>query len=203
MEGPACLAEWPLILGTFVPAVISSGGGLPPGLTEDGTQEGDRPGLVEGLVAVPALRRNHARWAPLATGTVHDGLGRGLQPAFGVDESSLGDARASGVAVIDEDGCGACVWMGRGRHAADVPAVTGCDERQESYRGMFGGVGGAGYLACRQCGATQESLGSSHHTAVVASSWAGRSRGSVSMICPVVTDRRTKPVTCLLTVTRP
>ena len=47
---------------------------------------------------------------------------------------------AAGVAVVDEDRRAAGVGVQRGRHAADVPAVAGREQRQQPDRGVLGGV---------------------------------------------------------------
>ena len=53
-------------------------------------------------------------------------------------EAVFGEAGAARVAIMDEHRQLAGVGVPRGGHAADVPAVTGREERQEADRGVLG-----------------------------------------------------------------
>ena len=58
-------------------------------------------------------------------------------------EAALGEPRAAGVAVVDEDREQPGVGVPGGGDAADVPAVAGREERKEADRAVLGGVGRA------------------------------------------------------------
>src|SRR6478672_11304881 len=94
-------------------------------------EERERPGLVERLVQVPALRALDARRAAALAWAATEQL-RGVgRPALEHVEAALGDADAAGVAVVDEDRRAAGLEVEVRREAADVPAVTHRPQRQQ------------------------------------------------------------------------
>ena len=66
-----------------------------------------------------------------------------VSQARGGVEGALGEARAAGVAVVDEDRGQQGVRVQRDGDAADVPAVAGGEQRQHADGGVLGGVQGA------------------------------------------------------------
>ena len=67
----------------------------------------------------------------------------------------LGEARAAGMPVVDEDRRRAGVLVHRGGDAADVPAVAGREQREQADRGVLGRVRGARYVGPLQPGLGQ------------------------------------------------
>ncbi|QDL75601.1 hypothetical protein DNK48_24880 [Streptomyces malaysiensis subsp. malaysiensis] len=113
------------------------------GAGEQGRQQTDGGLLVERVVAVAAFGRlDTGRTSRLALAD-GDRLAGGRQPAGGRVEGTFGEARAPGVPVVHEDGRQQRVRVQRDGHPADVPAVTGGEERQDADRGVLGGVQGA------------------------------------------------------------
>ncbi|RSS41670.1 hypothetical protein EF902_22415 [Streptomyces sp. WAC05858] len=110
---------------------------------EQGGQQADGGLLVQRVVAVAALGRLDAGRASRLALAGGDRLAGGGQPAGGGVEGALGEARATRMPVVHEDGRQQCVGMQRDGHPADVPAVTGGEERQDADRGVLGGVQGA------------------------------------------------------------
>src|SRR6187401_2663069 len=94
-----------------------------PAFPEDRGQQCGRALLVQRLVAVAALRRLDAGWAPPRARTLLDHLERRREPSVRRAIPALDDAGAAGVAVVDEDRAQAGVRMQRRGHAAHVPAV--------------------------------------------------------------------------------
>ncbi|ASR00274.1 hypothetical protein CGL27_22810 [Streptomyces sp. 11-1-2] len=138
--------------GTPVTALQSTPGGrerslggrrLLRGPGEQSRQEADGGLLVQRVVAVAALGRLDAGRASRLALAGGDRLAGGRQPAGGRVEGALGEARATRMPVVHEDGRQQRVGVQRDGHPADVPAVTGGEERQDADRGVLGGVQGA------------------------------------------------------------
>src|SRR5690625_314005 len=107
---------------------------------QDPPQHRHRPRLVEGIVAVAAFGRLHARGAPARALARRDRVGGRRQPGAGLPEALVGEAGAAGMAVVDEDGGQPGVRSDGGRQPADVAAVTAGHQRQQPDRGVLGGV---------------------------------------------------------------
>ena len=86
----------------------------------------------------------HAGGATVVASAAFDGFEGGAQPLLNRVEAALADARAAGCGVVDENGGPAGVHVKQCGESAQVPAVAGGDERQQSDGGVFGGVQGAG-----------------------------------------------------------
>ena len=108
---------------------------------------------------------------------------------------------AAGVPVVDEDGQPAGGRVQVGRHAADVPAVAGGDQRQQADRRR------ARRRAPRRAGPrrapARRRAGPAeivHHTALVRRVRGGRSSGTSPIGCPVSSRRRAKETTWRVTI---
>ena len=104
------------------------------------SQQRHRPGLVEHLVEVAALRALHARRAAVRARAALEHARGVLDPALEGVEAALGDADAAGVAVVDEDGRAVGLEVDVGREPADVPAVAHRPERKQRDHRVLGGV---------------------------------------------------------------
>src|SRR5664280_2152379 len=111
---------------------------------QHGLQQPHRAILVQRSVAVPALGRLDAGRAPRLALAGRDGLAGGRQPLLAGGVPALGEPRAAGVPVVDEDRRAPGVLVQRGGDPADVPAVAGREQRQQADCGVLGGVRCAG-----------------------------------------------------------
>src|SRR5439155_22618872 len=109
-------------------------------LTEHSLEERERPGLVERLVQVAALRALHAGGASVLAGAAGEELRRVAGPALEGLEAALGDPDPAGVAVVDEDRRRTGLEVEIRREPADVPAVAHRPERQQGDQRVLGRV---------------------------------------------------------------
>ena len=158
--GARALTRTGIVTGTRAPALTRKGArhpGRPP--PSEGSEEADRGGFVEGVVAVAAFGGLDAGGAAELALAGGDGVAGGGEPGAGGVEGAFGEARTAGVAVVDEDGGQAGVGVQGYGHAADVPAVAGGEEREEADGGVFGGVQGAGEFLGVDAGGVELGVG--------------------------------------------
>ncbi len=106
-------------------------------------QKKERPGLVDGPVSRPAFGGVHAGRAAQFTGAVPQQIAHGHEKLGKARKGRATQPRASGQAVIDEDGGRSELGVhGRG-DAAEVVAVGHDHQRHESDAGVFQRVDGA------------------------------------------------------------
>ena len=102
------------------------------------------PALSSGSLPLPHFGDCTQDGQPLSHSQLATVARVAVQPFAQRREAALGETRAAGVAVVDEDRRAAGVRVQRGRHAAEVPAVAGGEQRQDADRGVLGGVQRAG-----------------------------------------------------------
>lgn len=108
--------------------------------SEEELQEDDRAGLAERLVVIPAFRGLHAGRAAIRAGAFLDRREGCRQPLTGSLKTSFGKAGAAGVPVVHKHrGCHRLRMHGC-RQAANIPAVAGCQQRQQSNRRVLRGM---------------------------------------------------------------
>ena len=119
-------------------------------------------------------------------------------------ERELGDARAAGIAVVDEDRRLAGLRVQRHRHAADVPAVADREQRQHADQAVLGRVHRADRpRTASMPAASSTSGGTVYQHARVTSARSGRSRSRTSMTLFVEICLRWYATTWLRTSTAP
>src|SRR5690606_24289026 len=162
-----------------------------------------RTALVQGIVAVAALGGLDAGRAPGVAFAGRDGLPGGRQPGAGGVEGPLGEAGAARVTVVDEDGGQQRVRVERHRDTADVPAVARREQRQHADRGVLRRVQGAAEDLRVDPGPVQLVLGDRPPHGAGAQRAGGRSSFVSPRTSPVMTRRRRKETTWLVTSTEP
>jgi hypothetical protein len=128
--------RWLMRVSTPLEAVAAGGpddavAGPPLPLAEHRGEEGEGTRLVEWFVPAAALRALDARRAARRAWALPDHAEGGLDVAAPGPEPQLGDAGASGVAVVDEDRRPPGLRGVRRRHAADVAAVADREQGQD------------------------------------------------------------------------
>src|SRR5581483_6051096 len=107
---------------------------------DSATEERQGPRLVEHVVEVAALRALVARGAAVGARTAGEQTRSVRCPTLELLETSLRDADAAGVAVVDEHGRPAGLRVHVGRQPPDVPAVAHRPERQQRDQSVLGRV---------------------------------------------------------------
>src|SRR6185437_10813929 len=85
--------------------------------------------FVQRFVAVAALRRLHARRAAVLASTCRNRVTGGGEPNGRGFVSPFGKTRATGMAVVDDDGQTSGVGVPSGGDAANVPAIARREKR--------------------------------------------------------------------------
>ena len=121
-------------------SVCGRGSGLHPRqLQQHCPQYDDGTRFIQGVVSVSAFGRLDARRATLRAFACLDGRQRRTQPDDSLAITAFGEAGTTGVTVVDEYRGEPAFAYGSGE-AADVSAVTTCDQWQQADRGVLGGV---------------------------------------------------------------